>query len=255
MTQSSAITADEHAEELQNDGTGALTPKMSRKKMALMVLAAIILTAAFFALSMFVWNDENTLKESLTAFLEQARGSPLALPIVIGCYIGAGFVFFPVALLNLVVAMVFGLWGIVYGLIGVMANTAFFYAIGMVLKRWHGKKWLEHPKVKPVDKKLKQSGLAGMVALHALPAPPFSILNIIAGISSVGATIWFVGTFLAMLPGAISRGVLGEGLMQMIVDPKPESIAYVIGGVVLWIVLVGGAHFLLKKFEKREKHA
>lgn len=238
------------AGDTNNDGDTAL---MSRKKIILWAIAALLVGGALFALSMFVWNDESALKESLTAFLEQARGSAWALPIVIGCYIAAGVVFFPIALLNLVVAMVFGLWGIAYGLIGVMANTAVFYAIGMAVKKFKGKKWLDHPKVKPVDQKLKACGLAGMVALHALPAPPFSILNVIAGLSSVGALIWFLGTFLAMLPGAISRGVLGEGLTQMLLDPKPESFAYIIGGVVLWIVLVGGAHMILKKFQKNNQ--
>lgn len=230
-----------------------ITPqKIPRKKIILAVIAALAVMSGFFALSMFVWNDDPAIKEALTGFLEQARGTPWALPIVVGSYILAGFVFFPVALLNLVVAMVFGLWGIAYGLIGVMMNTVFFYLIGLGIKRFGGRKWLDHPKVKPLDKKLNDCGLAGMVALHALPAPPFSILNIIAGISSVRAPIWFLGTLLAMLPGAISRGVLGEGLVQMLINPKPESLIYIVGGIVLWIVLVGGAHMLLKKFEKKE---
>jgi phospholipase D1/2 len=228
----------------------------SRKRFIATMIGFSLITVLFIGMAAFIWQDSEHWRSVATDFFEQARGTPWALPLVCAAYIVSGLIMFPIALLNLIVAIVFGLWGIMYGLIGVMLNTVIFFWVGsLARKTQRGQELLTHPKIKPIDKKLKDIGLAGMVAVHALPAPPFTILNFIAGLSSVTAVTFFLGTFLAMLPGAIARGVVGESLSQIILNPTPESYIYLAGGVALWIVLVVLAHFLLKHFQDKEKTA
>jgi uncharacterized membrane protein YdjX (TVP38/TMEM64 family) len=239
---------------LENDAD--LTPPASRRRFALTIAGCVVAIVAFMVMAYFLWQDVDYWRELATEFLQQARGTPWALPLVCLAYVLGGFVMFPITLMNLIVAVVFGLWGILYGLIGVMLNTAVFYWFGTMAKKTRrGKELLNHPKVKPIDKKLHDIGLAGMVAFHALPAPPFTILNFLAGLSSVTAVTYLLSTFFAMLPGAIARGVVGESLSQIILNPTPDSFVYLAGGVLLWIVLVGLAHIILKHFQRKEKTA
>lgn len=228
----------------------------SKRTLITTLIGGCVATLVFMGLAAFFWQDSENWKQAVTDFLSIARGEPWALALVCLAYIVGGLVMFPITLLNLLVAVVFGLWGIVYGLVGVMVNTILFFWLGHLARGTRrGKVLLSHPNVIPVDRKLHQAGLAGMVAIHALPFPPFTILNFIAGLSSVTAMAYVMGTFLAMLPGAIARGVVGESLSQILMDPTPESYAYLAGGVVLWVVLVAIAHYLLKYFQGKEKTA
>lgn len=209
-------------------------------------LAAIILAST-------IYQDEAAWKDALKQFLEQARGTPWALPIICLCYLLAPLIFFPIILLNLVCAMVFGLWGILYALIGGLLNAAVYFGIGHYVRhRRGGADWLSHPRIAPMDGKLRKAGLAGIILIHALPAPPYAVTNFIAGLSSVNFPTFFAGTFLALLPGAIARGIVGDSLMKIILHPLPENYAYLALGLVLWLLMLGGIHMLLKRYAPQE---
>lgn len=212
---------------------------------------AIAILAVTMVGAGIVYQDETAWKETLSSFLEQARGTPWAFPLVCATYVFGSLIFLPIVLLNLVCAIVFGLWGIVYALAGALLNTAVYFGIGEWMNRRKlGTRWLENPKIKPVDEKLRKTGVAGVVVLHSLPAPPFWIMNLIAGMSSIRFSTFMLGTFLALLPGAIARGIVGESLTKVILNPSREDYIYLAGGIVLWIAFIAGTHVLLKKYQK-----
>lgn len=214
---------------------------------------AVCALAALVFLSSVVYEDETAWKDALAAFLEQARGTPWALPLVCAVYVFGTLVFFPVILMNLVCAMVFGLWGIVYAVIGGMMNAAVYFGVGHYLRRREsGMKWLAHHKIAPVDRQLQKAGLAGVVLIHTLPAPPFMVTNFIAGLSSINLATFMTGTLIALLPGAIARGIVGDSLTRLILHPTQESYLYLAFGIALWILLVACMHAALKKYAPAE---
>ncbi len=215
------------------------------------IVSAVVATAciAGIALLTLLYQDQEAWKESLTTFLETARGTPWALPLVCALFVISGAVLFPVAILNIICAMVFGLWGIAYALIGGMLNTIVYFWAGHYVRHHHGgKKLLSHPKIKPVEEKLQKGGVATAVFLHTLPAPSFSAMNFIGGLSSVNFTMFFVGTFLALIPGAIARSVVGDSLTKIILEPTSETWAYLVFGLVLWGVMIAATQMLLKRY-------
>jgi phospholipase D1/2 len=225
------------------------TLELDRNKAMLYAGIAILVVAALIIFSTFAYDDEALWKNTLTGFLEQARGTPWALPFVCLAYVVGGAVFFPVILLNLVCAMVFGLWGILYAIIGGMLNAAVYFGIGYFIRHHRGgKKWLSHHKIKPVDKKLQKAGLAGVVLIHSLPAPPFTVTNFIAGLSSINFPTFYAGTLIALLPGAIARGIVGDSLIRILLNPTMDTYLYLGLGIALWVALIAGTHTLLKKF-------
>lgn len=222
---------------------------ITRSRPALIAFGAVIVIASFAFIANIVFEDEAMWKEHLSTFLEQARGTPWALPMVVAAYVFGSLVFFPVILLNLVCAIVFGLWGIVYALVGAMANVAIYFMIGHFMRGRYEERLMSYPSVKTVDEKLEQSGLAGVVMIHLLPAPPFVITNLIAGISSISFLTFATGSLLSLLPGAIGRGLVGDSLTKILLDPTPETYLYFGAGIAVWLSLVAGMHIYLKRYQ------
>lgn len=221
---------------------------MSKSQIITCAAIAAVCIAAIVALSFF-YEDQDAWRESLAGFLETARGTPWALPLVCALFVVSGVVLFPISVLNLACAMVFSYWGIVYALIGGILNTAVYFAAGHYVRHHQGgKKLLTHPKVAPVDKKLKQAGVAGIVLMHTLPFPSFSGMNFIGGLSSVKFTVFFLGTFIALIPGALARGLVGDSLTKVILHPQPETWAYLALGIAFWVALIWATHAVLKRF-------
>lgn len=221
---------------------------MTKSQIITCTLIAMCCIAAIVIL-VFFYEDQEAWRDQLAAFLETARGTAWAFPIVCGLYVITGIVMFPLSLLNLVCAMVFGYWGIFYALIGGMLNTAVYFGAGHYVRHHQGgKKLLSNPKIAPVDKKLQQAGVAGIVLLHTFPVPSFSGMNFIGGLSSVNFMVFFIGTLIALIPGALARGIVGDSLTKIILHPQPETWAYLVGGLAFWGLLIWATHAALKRF-------
>lgn len=211
------------------------------------VLLFIISFIVFFATT-----DQEALRTEVEDFLSMARGSPWAFPLTLAFYIIGGAVMFPITVSNVAVAMVFGLWGILYGLVGSMASAVLFFGVG----RWIGrhdisKKLMQYPRVQKIDHALADSGLIGITLLRYVPIAPYTVFNVAAGISSVSFLNYTLATLFSLVPGAVARGILGDSLTQLFLDPTMESWLYVGFGITLWAGLLWGVHVMLKKYEKK----
>ena len=59
--------------------------------------------------------------------------------------------------------------------------------------------------------------------------------------------VFFIGTFIALIPGAIERGVVGNSLTEVLLNPTRETWVYLFLGLLLWLVLITGTQALLKR--------
>lgn len=209
------------------------------------VLAALLLTASHF----IPWLST----DNINAFLEESRGTYFALPTVLLVYVVGGFFFFPVTVMSLAVSAIFGpIWGPLYGIIGALLSSACMFAIGK-LGGNAGLRKIGGPKVEAVDKKLKSSGIVGVAAIRMLPIAPFSLVNLVAGISSIGILQFLIGTFLGMFPPMIAKGLVGDSITQIFRHPSPETISYLVGGIILWGLMIWGSQKLAKRYQERKQ--
>ncbi len=222
---------------------------MTSRPALLALGAGLLVCAVLGALGFWFHAHEDVAREWLSSFFETARGTPWAFPMVLGVYVVLSVVCFPISILNIACAMVFGIWGIAFGLAGSMANAVVTFFLGRLLHGKFGKKILSYPKVKKADAALKKGGVVGAAATHLVPVLPFSVINIVAGLSSVRALPYMVGTFISLVPGCIARGVLGDSLGKVLLNPTPETWMYVGLGVVLLAVTLAGAHVAVKKIQ------
>ena len=213
------------------------------------VLAAAILLLLCTAAAWFMAQDHDALQERVREFLEVARDTPWAVFLVCAIYVVSGAVLFPITVLNISVAMVFGpFWGILYGLAGSLLSAFVYFYFGRFICHRGLHKVTQRPLIRKLDDKICESGTLGITVLRLAPLAPYTVFNIAAGISSVGLATYMTATLLALTPGAIARGLIGDSLMQIFLDPSLETGLYLAGGLALWLAIVVSIHLLLKKY-------
>ncbi|MBD3586285.1 phospholipase [Salinimonas sp. HHU 13199] len=191
--------------------------------------------------------------DSINAFLEESRGTYFALPTVLLVYLVGGILFFPVTVLSIAVAAVFGpIWGPIYGILGALLSSGVMFGVGKLLGN-AGLKKIGGPKVDAVDQKLKSSGVVGVAAIRMLPIAPFSLVNLVAGISSIGLFQFLMGTFLGMFPPMIAKGLVGDSITQIFRNPSPETISYLAGGIILWGLMIWGSQKFARWYQERKQ--
>ena len=212
------------------------------------LLVAMLAGGGYYASQHVSWLNADAVQ----GFLESTQGTYWALPAVCGIYILAGILFFPVTVLSVAVAAVFGpLWGPVYGMAGALCSAALLFGAGQAmggdsLSRIGGSR------VKRVDQKFRESGIIGVAAIRVIPVAPFSLVNLVAGFSSIKFYQFIMGTFLGMAPLMIAKGLVGDSLTQIVINPSGRNIAYLLGGIVFWIVLIYASQKLVNSYQQRK---
>lgn len=210
---------------------------MTRKYhyIAALVLAAVIIAGTlYYAIHVTGWLNE----EAVTAFLEKYRNSPWGPLYVIGAYVVAGLTFFPVTIISLAVAAVFGpLWGIVYGMAGILISGTIIFTIGEKMRGREARQFIKRY-VEKYDKQLKESGVAGIATMRMVVFAPFTIINFICGLSSVRFTDFIVGSFIGILPGFIARAIVGDSIIPLLFNPNITTISYLVIGLTLWVGII-----------------
>ena len=233
---------------------GEATPVRNPRRRTIMVGIGVLVIAALAATLLLASHFIPWLStDNINAFLEESRGTYFALPTVLLVYVVGGFFFFPVTVMSLAVSAIFGpVWGPLYGIMGALLSSASMFGVGKLAGN-AGLRKIGGPKVAAVDEKLKTSGIVGVAAIRMLPIAPFSLVNLVAGISSIGLMQFLIGTFLGMFPPMIAKGLVGDSITQIFRNPSPETISYLIGGIVLWGLMIWGSQKIAKRYQESKQ--
>ncbi|NDV92372.1 phospholipase [Alteromonas sp. 345S023] len=235
---------------------GAALPARNPRRRSIMIMLGLAVIAILGGLLFWASHSISWLSaDHINAFLEKSRGTYFALPTVLLVYVVGGILFFPVTILSLAVAAIFGpIWGPVYGIMGALLSSAILFGIGK-LSGNAGLRKIGGPKVEAVDAKLKKSGIVGVAAIRMLPIAPFSLVNLAAGISSIGLWQFLIGTFLGMFPPMIAKGLVGDSITQIFRNPSVETISYLAGGIILWGLMIWGSQKFARYYQERKQNA
>lgn len=188
--------------------------------------------------------------QGVADLLKKVRGSFWAPFYVVLIYVAAGMVFFPVTIISLGVAAAFGPWlGILYGMLGALTSASLTFWIGNTSRGQWLYKLIPARIIKKFDHKLKKGGISTAAILRMVIFAPFSLFNLVMGVSKVKFQDFFAGTILGMLPGFIARAFVGGSLMSLLINPSTKDIAYLSGGLMLWLALVLGTKVISKKLK------
>ncbi|WP_460354217.1 TVP38/TMEM64 family protein [Mycobacterium sp. ZZG] len=107
------------------------------------------------------------------------------------------------------------LFGPVLGIPIAVAASTLSAIIALLLVRtvgWQVSRWVSHPRVDAVDRRLRERGWPVVLATRMIPAVPFSVLNYAAGASSVRVVPYTLATLAGVLPGTSAIVIFGDAL-------------------------------------------
>jgi len=207
----------------------------SRRKLAIFAGSfLVVLIILLVSLSNAQWFSNTTL----ISFLEGAREMPASFLVVCSLYLIGGLTFFPMTILSLATTAVFGaLRGTIYAMVGALLSAALLFGVGHYLGLSNIRKYFGE-RIRKATMKLKNKGVFGVAMIRLTPIAPYSLVNLAAGIVSIKFVDFMLGSFMGLLPGLIAKGLVGDSLMQVFIKPNIEGVAYLISGLVVWILLV-----------------
>ncbi|MBD3308080.1 hypothetical protein GF348_16980, partial [candidate division KSB3 bacterium] len=123
----------------------------------------------------------------------------VALLLVMGIYLLANLIMFPVTGLVIATLVAFGpIFGYFYALGGMSLSALATYGAGYALgydlvRRWKGR-W-----AKKVNRHLEHRGILSVFVLRLLPVAPFTLVNLLAGASYLHFADYTIGSLLAFI--------------------------------------------------------
>ena len=166
------------------------------------------------------------------------RHNPARRAIILTAYVVGCLLSFPVILLILATAFVFGpLAGTVYSFAGCMLGAAVTYGVGYFMGKDFvrclvGEKW------RKIEKTIGQTGILAIAAMRLLPVAPFTIVNVVSGAFRVPVWNYFVGSLIGLAPGIIVINFFARQFARAAREPGPASYALLALAVLLTIVWV-----------------
>jgi phosphatidylserine/phosphatidylglycerophosphate/cardiolipin synthase-like enzyme/uncharacterized membrane protein YdjX (TVP38/TMEM64 family) len=240
-----------HAEDFVSEIFGGVVPRRrARTLIGAIVVGLLIIVLAlaweFTPLAEFVH------PKALGATLKSFADGPFAPLAVALAFVAGGLILFPVTVLIAATAATFGPWlGFVYAAVGTMLSALLTYTIGA----WVGRKSLRDflgPKLNRVRRRIARKGVLAVATIRMVPLAPFSVVNLVAGASSITLTQFILGTLIGMLPGIFMMSVLGHQISQIFLHPDAMSLALLAGAVAAWIGISVGIQAVVSKFGERD---
>ena len=187
--------------------------------------------------------------ESGRAAGEWIRRQPFTPLLVISAYILGGIVAFPVTLMVMATVIVFGpWWGLAYALTGSELSALVVFGAGRMLGR-DAVRRLAGSLLNRLSRKLSDSGLTAIITFRIVPVAPFSVINVIAGVSEIRLKDFAIGTLVGMLPGVMAIALLADRISDSLLRPDLGRFT----ALVVAVVLVGGALVGLRRWVKRKR--
>lgn len=179
----------------------------------------------------------------------QARGrGPMGLLALLGGYIVGGFLAIPITLLIVVTVIAFGPWmGGPSALAGALLSALTLFALGRALGRYRVQR-LAGRRVAHLSRRIAKRGLWAILMVRVFPIAPFSMVNLVAGATSLSLRDFLLGTALGMSPGIVVLSAFVDRLEEAVREPSPLAFA------VLGVLIAGawsGAWYLSRRLQVR----
>jgi phosphatidylserine/phosphatidylglycerophosphate/cardiolipin synthase-like enzyme/uncharacterized membrane protein YdjX (TVP38/TMEM64 family) len=185
--------------------------------------------------------------EALRAMAAWIHQQPLAPLLVAAAYVLGSLVALPVTLISIATVVVFGAWlGFLYALAGSWLSAMAVFSLG----RWLGRdlvRRLAGSLLNRLSRKLSASGLLAVITVRIVPVAPFSVVNLIAGVSEIRWGDFALGTLLGMLPGVVAIVVLADRIAESLRHPDLTHVTILMAA----IALIGLALAALRRWVKR----
>jgi phospholipase D1/2 len=139
--------------------------------------------------------------------------------------------------------------GFFYAFFGVQLAATTTYYCGRLL----GGRALDHlsgPRIRKLQKLLREHAVRASAAARALPVGNFTLLNWLIGGLRVPFRWFILGNALGSLPGLLVLAIFANRLASALKNPQPEQIALLVGVGVGFMLFIWLAQRLGKRFAR-----
>jgi uncharacterized membrane protein YdjX (TVP38/TMEM64 family) len=204
------------------------------------LLKIIALIAGVLALAaIWRWTPVNAWVDvaSVLNAGEWVRRQPLTPVLVMAGYVLGGLIVFPVTLMVIATVLVFGpWWGMLYALTGSELSALAVFWTGRLLGRDTVRRFAGSL-LNRVSQRLSESGLMTVITFRIVPVAPFSVINLVAGVSEIRWRDFALGTFMGMVPGVLTVVLLADRIAESLRSPDMGQFAAL--GVTVLAVATG----------------
>lgn len=182
-------------------------------------------------------------KDAVIDWFEGFRESPWILPLLLGIFLVAGLIGFPVNLLLVAGTVALGPWKTFgCGLLGSLLSASVAFWMG----HQFGKPLLEkiaRDKLRSLSNKVGKRGVLSVAVIRVVPIAPFVVINLVAGFSSLKFRTFISGSLIGMMPGMLGVVLITNQVQSAFSDPTWKTWLSLAG-----IVLVFGvASYFVRK--------
>jgi uncharacterized membrane protein YdjX (TVP38/TMEM64 family) len=219
-------------------------------QVGLLLLAVLGLGAAWRWTPLSDWLDV----DRLAAAAEWIKRSPVTPALVLAAYVIAGLVAVPITLVIIATVTVFGPWaGAGYALLGAELSALAGFGVAQLLGR-DAVNRIAGTRVNRVRRMLSDRGTLTVATLRVVPVAPFTVINVIAGVSGVSLRDFAIGSLIGLAPGVIAFAFLADRLVASLQQPGATSILTLIGTMAMVILgLVGLRHWIRRRRTQRRR--
>lgn len=193
-------------------------------KGGLLILGVLVLAALWQWTPLGDWIDVDAAA-SVGQWIDDRPFTPL---LVMGIYLVAGTVGVPITLMIIATVMVFGTWtGMFYALVGAELSAIATFFIGHLLGR-DAVKRLAGSRVNRLSQTLASRGIIAIITVRIIPVAPFSVINVIAGVSDIRFRDFAIGNLIGLIPSVIVIGLLADRMVASLREPTLTQIIILI---------------------------
>ena len=134
-----------------------------------------------------------------------------------------GLVSFPVTLMIMATIIVYGpWWGSLYALLGTALSAVSLFLLGHVLGRNIVSRF-SGSLINRINQRLSKSGVVAVITFRIIPVAPFSLINLVAGVSAISLRDFFIGTLIGIIPGISAISLVADRLSASLRQPDMAS--------------------------------
>lgn len=162
--------------------------------------------------------------EAVSAAGEYLHSTGAAPLIVIAGYVVGSLILFPVTVMILATAFIFGpLSGFLFSLFGCLAAATVTYGLGWLLGRSFVSR-VAGSRLNRISRRLARHGVLVVITARILPVAPFTVVNLVAGASHIRLSEFVLGTMIGMIPGITAATLFEHQLLAAIRKPDIYSV-------------------------------
>ncbi len=223
-----------------------MTPTVTRRTIGLIVLA--VLLAAGLTIWLFFGGGDRDAAQLIRAMRAHSAAWWM-IPLFFLAYVVLDVLFIPAQFLSLAAPLMWG-WkrGGVIELMAATVGAIFPYLIARsTLREWAVRKLHgstagghlpRHPLLYELGEVLEREGFTFLLLLRLVPIIPYTPLNYLAGLSSVGPAQYVVATILGIIPSTFIFAYFVQAVAEGVMRPRDVLLRAIAAGTVLAILLI-----------------